>query len=156
MHSAHSFAVTWTGARVFDGRRPRPFLLIAGAALWLVGSRVAFVSESMDLRALLSAGIIAGYTWAAAAEFWRGRAEPLVSRLPAIFMLFAHGALFLLRTPLSALLPWSPTSQVFGSVWLTVLSSEALLFTISIAFILLAMARSAPSIGTRPPPWSTS
>jgi diguanylate cyclase (GGDEF)-like protein len=136
-----SFAVTWTGARVFDGRRPRPFLLIAGAALWLVGSRVAFVSESMDLRALLSAGIIAGYTWAAAAEFWRGRAEPLVSRLPAIFMLFAHGALFLLRTPLSALLPWSPTSQVFGSVWLTVLSSEALLFTISIAFILLAMAK---------------
>jgi diguanylate cyclase (GGDEF)-like protein len=136
-----SFAVTWTGARVFDGRRPRPILLFAGAALWLVGSRVAFVSESMDLRALLSAGIIAGYTWAAAAEFWRGRAEPLVSRLPAIFMLFAHGALFLLRTPLSALLPWSPTSQVFGSVWLTVLSSEALLFTISIAFILLAMAK---------------
>lgn len=136
-----SFAVTWTGARVFDGRRPRPLLLVAGAALWLVGSRVAFVSESMDLRALLSAGIIAAYTWATAAEFWRGRAEPLVSRLPAIFMLFAHGALFLLRTPLSALLPWSPTSQVFGSVWLTVLSSEALLFTISIAFILLAMAK---------------
>jgi diguanylate cyclase (GGDEF)-like protein len=30
---------------------------------------------------------------------------------------------------------------VFGSVWLTVLSFEALLFTISIAFILLAMAK---------------
>jgi diguanylate cyclase (GGDEF)-like protein len=30
---------------------------------------------------------------------------------------------------------------VFGSVWLTVLSSEALLFTISIAFIMLAMAK---------------
>jgi len=56
-------------------------------------------------------------------------------------MLFAHGSLFLLRTPLSQLLPWSPTSQVLGSVWLTVLSSEALLFTISIAFILLAMAK---------------
>jgi diguanylate cyclase (GGDEF)-like protein len=56
-------------------------------------------------------------------------------------MLFAHGALFLLRTPLAQVLPWSPTNQVFDSVWLTVLSFEALLFTIAIAFILLAMAK---------------
>jgi diguanylate cyclase (GGDEF)-like protein len=56
-------------------------------------------------------------------------------------MLFAHGALFLLRTPLVAILPWSPNNQVFESVWLTVLSFEALLFTIAIAFILLAMAK---------------
>ena len=41
----------------------------------------------------------------------------------------------------SPVLPWSPTSQVFDSVWLTVLSFEALLFTIAIAFILLAMAK---------------
>lgn len=136
-----SFAVTWTGARVFDGRRPMPIAMIAGAVLWLIGTHFAFTSTKMELRALVSAGIIAGYTWATAAEFWRGRAEPLVSRLPATFLLFAHGALFLLRTPLSVLLPWSPTNQVFGSVWLTVLSSEALLFSISIAFILLAMAK---------------
>jgi len=95
----------------------------------------------MAFRSLLSAGIIAAYTWLSVAEFWKGRAEQLVSRLPAIFMMFAHGSLFLLRTPLSALLPWSPDNQVFGSVWLTVLSSEALLFTISIAFIMLAMAK---------------
>lgn len=57
-------------------------------------------------------------------------------------MLFAHGALYLLRTPFGAMLPRSPTgNQVFESVWLTVLSFEALLFTISIAFILLAMAK---------------
>jgi diguanylate cyclase (GGDEF)-like protein len=37
--------------------------------------------------------------------------------------------------------PWSPANHVLGSVWLTVLSFEALLFTISIAFILLAMAK---------------
>jgi diguanylate cyclase (GGDEF)-like protein len=42
---------------------------------------------------------------------------------------------------LSQVLPWSPSSQVFDSVWLTVLSFEALLFTIAIAFILLAMAK---------------
>jgi diguanylate cyclase (GGDEF)-like protein len=46
-----------------------------------------------------------------------------------------------LRTPLSQVLPWSPTSDVFNSVWLSVLSFEALLFTIAISFILLAMAK---------------
>ena len=137
-----AFAFTWTGARVFDHRRPQPILLFGGAVLWLIASRIPAVADSFNLRVLLSSGIITAYTWATAYEFWRGRSEPLVSRWPAIFMLFAHGALYLLRTPLGAMLPWVPTdNEVFESVWLTVLSFEALLFTISIAFILLAMAK---------------
>jgi diguanylate cyclase (GGDEF)-like protein len=137
-----AFALTWTGARVFDHRKPQPILMFGGAALWLVLCRVPGIEESWSIRVLLSSGIITAYTWATAYEFWRGRSEPLVSRWPAIFMLFAHGALYLLRTPFGAMLPWSPTgNQVFESVWLTVLSFEALLFTIAIAFILLAMAK---------------
>jgi diguanylate cyclase (GGDEF)-like protein len=136
-----SFAVTWSGARVFDGRPVEPLCLVGGAVLWLLLSRVPWFAGSLDAKVLLSSGIITAYTWATAYEFWRGRSEPLVSRWPAIFMLFAHGALFLMRTPLSQVLPWSPDSRVFDSVWLTVLSFEALLFTIAIAFILLAMAK---------------
>jgi diguanylate cyclase (GGDEF)-like protein len=137
-----AFAVTWTGARVFDHRKVKPFLLFGGALLWLVASRVPGIADSWDVRVLLSSGIITSYTWATAYEFWRGRSEPLVSRWPAIFMLFAHGSLYLLRTPLGAMLPWSPSpGDMFESVWLTVLSFEALLFTIAIAFILLAMAK---------------
>jgi len=137
-----AFALTWTGARVFDDRRPLPILLFGGAALWLVLCRMPAVADAWDVRVLLSCGIIAAYIWATAYEFWRGRGEALVSRWPAIFMLFAHGALYLLRTPSGAMLPWSPTGNVvFQSVWMTVLSFQALLFTISIAFILLAMAK---------------
>ncbi|MBI4365922.1 MAG: GGDEF domain-containing protein, partial [Deltaproteobacteria bacterium] len=137
-----AFAVTWTGARVFDGRPIEPVYLVTGAVLWLLVCRLPVLSDSIDMRSLLASSIIAAYTWLTAYEFWRGRSEQLVSRWPAIFMLFAHGALFLLRTPLVSLLPWSSTSnKIFGSVWLTVLSFEALLFTISIAFILLAMAK---------------
>jgi diguanylate cyclase (GGDEF)-like protein len=137
-----AFALTWTGARVFDHLRPQPILLFAGAALWLIVCRIPAVEASFGMRVLISSGIITAYTWATAYEFWRGRSEPLVSRWPAIFMLFAHGSLYLLRTPFGAMLPFSPTSnEVFESVWLTVLSFEALLFTIAIAFILLAMAK---------------
>jgi diguanylate cyclase (GGDEF)-like protein len=137
-----AFALTWSGARVFDHKRAQPLVLLAGAALWLAVCRLPMVENSYNVRVLISSGIITAYTWATAYEFWRGRGEPLVSRWPAIFMLFAHGALYLLRTPFGAMLPFSPTSnQVFESVWMTVLSFEALLFTISIAFILLAMAK---------------
>jgi diguanylate cyclase (GGDEF)-like protein len=136
-----SFAVTWTGARVFDGRPVEPVYLVTGAVLWLLICRLPVLAEAIQTRALIASGIVTAYTWLTAYEFWRGRGEQLVSRWPAIFLLFAHGALFLLRTPLALLLPWAPDNHVFGSVWLTVLSFEALLFTISIAFILLAMAK---------------
>src|SRR5215207_8227984 len=136
-----AYAVTWSGARVFDGRKPLPISILAGPILWVLISHLPTFTEQIDLRFLLASGLITTYTWLTAYEFWRGRSEPLVSRWPAILMLFAHGSLFLLRTPLSLVLPWSSANQVFDSVWLTVLSFEALLFTIAIAFILLAMAK---------------
>jgi diguanylate cyclase (GGDEF)-like protein len=136
-----SFAVTWVGVRVFDGRSPHLVGLFAGAAVWFVASRVPAVADSVEWRCLISSGIITAYTWLAGWEFWRGRADPLVSRLPAAFMLLAHGALFLLRTPLATVLPWTSADTAFASVWLTVLSFEALLFTIAVAFIMLAVAK---------------
>jgi hypothetical protein len=137
-----AFAMTYTGARIFDGRRVQPIALVAGAVIWLLASRTPFIVDSIDARVLLSSGIITGYTWLTALEFWRGRDEPLVSRFPAVFMLFAHGALYLLRTPILAFLPWNSQSEILSSVWLTVLSFEALLF----------WPRSGPSCATRQQP----
>jgi hypothetical protein len=136
-----AFAMIWMGARVYDGRSVRPFALVAGAVAWLLISRTPFIVDSMNARSLISSGIITTSTWLAAYEFWRGRSESFVSRWPAIFMLFAYGALYLLHTPFTVILPWTPSNEIFASVWLTVVSFETLLFTISIAFILLAMAK---------------
>jgi diguanylate cyclase (GGDEF)-like protein len=137
-----SFAVTWTGTRLFRGQDVNYIFVFEGAFIWLVACRMPEIAGSVALRAVLSAAIIATYTWLAAAEIWRNSEGHLVSRIPASFMLFAHGALFLLRTPLAVLMPHPPgTEPIFGSVWLTVLSSEALLFTIAIAFVVMAMAK---------------
>src|SRR6476661_11161524 len=97
-----AFAVTWTGARVFDGKAVEPVYIVTGAVLWLLICRLPVVADSIEARVLITSGIITTYTWLTAYEFWRGRNEALVSRWPAIFMLFAHGALFLLRTPLGS------------------------------------------------------
>jgi diguanylate cyclase (GGDEF)-like protein len=136
-----SFALTWSGARVFDRRSPEPAMALVGVAVWILICRLPPFSTMFELHSLVGAGIVAAYTWLAAYEFWRGRDEALVSRWPAIFLLFAHGALFLLRTPLGAG-PHTPADAALAqSGWLQLLSLEALLFTISIAFILLAMAK---------------
>jgi diguanylate cyclase (GGDEF)-like protein len=136
-----SFGVTWVGARVFNGREALPGSLLAGAVLWMLACQLPAFATAWDLRALLSAAIVAGYAWLAAFEFWRGRDVPLISRWPAILLFFLHGALFLLRSPLGEAWSDTPAEAVLSSAWITVLSLEALLMTIATAFILLAMAK---------------
>jgi hypothetical protein len=149
-----SYAVTWNGARVFDGRPTRLGSLIAGAVIWVGICLWPGFNADAHLRAFVSALIVGTYAWLTAYEFWRGRAERLISRWPAIVILFAHGALFMLRSPIESLINLPADNRLFSSAWLSVLSAESLLFLISIAFILLAMAKSAPSSPTRSPPSS--
>jgi hypothetical protein len=101
----------------------------------------ALLVDSQNVRVLFGSGIITAYTWLTAYEFWRGRNDPLISRWPAIFVLVAYGAQVLLHTPLSAVLPWTAENQIFASAWLTTISVGALLFTIAVAFLLLAIAK---------------
>ena len=136
-----SFALLWCGARVFGGRSPEPVWALVGVTIWLLACRLPQFSTTLELRSMVGSGIVTAYVWLTAFEFWRNREEPLISRWPSIFLLFAHGSLFLLRTPLGVMLHMSPASQYSKSGWLGLLSVEALLFTISISFILVAMAK---------------
>ncbi len=68
-----SFAVTWTGARVFDGRRPLLLAIMAGPLVWLAVCQLPGIGAQQELRFLFASGIIATYTWLTAYEFWRGR-----------------------------------------------------------------------------------
>jgi diguanylate cyclase (GGDEF)-like protein len=136
-----SYAVTWTGARIFDGRKPLPGSLLAGATVWLFACQFPTFAEASYLRALLSSCIVATFMWLTAYELWRGRADGLLSRWPAVFIFFAMGAIFLLRTPMSSALLGYASDGAVLSAWMTVISTESVLATISTAFILLAMAK---------------
>jgi diguanylate cyclase (GGDEF)-like protein len=114
---------------------------LAGPILWFVVAHLLADKTSLDIVFLTSCLIIAGYNWLTGYELWRGRSEALVSRWPAIFMSWAYGSLFLMCAPLVNLLPWEVGNVAFESVWLVVLSFQALLFSIATAFILLAMAK---------------
>src|SRR5258708_4003404 len=82
-----SFALTWSGARVFELRTPEAALSLVGVAVWLVACRLPVFAEAPELRMLLGAAIATTYIWLTAYEFWRNRDEALVSRWPAILML---------------------------------------------------------------------
>jgi hypothetical protein len=136
-----SFALTWSGARVFGRRSAQPLAAVAGAAIWLFASRMPFLFDSQNFRILLGSGIVTGYTWLAAYEFWRDHDDALISRWPTILVLAAYGAQVLLHTPLGALLPWTTDNHLYSSAWLTTISFGTLLFTIAVAFLLLAIAK---------------
>lgn len=142
-----SYALTWNGARVFDRRPPLIGSLFAGATLWALATLMPGFSQAVDLQALLIALIIAAFLWLTAYEFWKGREERLVSRWPAIAILFLYGNVFLIRTPLTALLPSVAKQNLVSSAWVTVLSTEALLAAISMAFVFVAMAKERMELG---------
>jgi hypothetical protein len=80
-----SFATTWIGTRLYAGRKMSVPMLFAGGAIWLVAVQFPAFQQSIELRSLLSAFIIAGYTWGAATELWYCPNCPSVSRLPRAF-----------------------------------------------------------------------
>ncbi len=131
----------WTGARLFDGNRISLVGIFGGAIAWLLAGQIAGFMATPDGPVIFSAMIIATYTFGAAIEFWRGRQENLLSRLPLIVMLSMHGILYLVKIPLTIVLPASANGPVFSAAWFGVIGLESLLYMIATAFILLAMTK---------------
>src|ERR1700758_1159199 len=53
-----SYAVAWSGARVFDGREARPGWVITGATVWVLACQLPQFSHAVELRSLLSNTIV--------------------------------------------------------------------------------------------------
>lgn len=136
-----SAGMIWTGARLFDGNRVAFVGIFGGAGAWLLAVHVAGLMSAPHGPVIFSSMIIAAYTFGTAAEFWRGRRENLLSRLPLVVMLSMHGALYLLRVPLALLLPGAKSDAFFSTAWFSVIGLESLLYMIATAFIFLAMAK---------------
>jgi diguanylate cyclase (GGDEF)-like protein len=132
--------IIWTGARLFHQREVRPFGMFGGAILWLVICQSPMVHETDSYRVMIGSLLIALYTLGTAYELWRERGEHLFSRWPAIFVLGAHGVVFLMPIPITLWLPPGRGLALAGG-WLPILALETLLFAIGTAFIILVMAK---------------
>ena len=128
-------AVSWTAARVFTGRPPRPLWAASGVALWLL--TWPFQSAS-SLSFALACAIGAGYTLAAAAELRPSREDRLPSQGAAVLLLVIHASFYAAR---GAYALFSNKPGNWDSTIMVALPLESLLHSIGMAFVLLIMVR---------------
>lgn len=131
----------WAGSRMFDGRPVRPIPVLAAPGLWLAACSVPAFAADINFRVLLVSTLMAMLTAATAEEFWRGRAEPLMSRWPTVCVLLAYAAALLARIPATLLSPILQGQSIMSGVSFALLAFGTLLFTVVMAFLLLNMTK---------------
>src|SRR6185312_3276552 len=125
----------WSAARLFHGRPISWGGMFVGAGLWMASYSVPLFANSSTLRVLVSALIVAVYTFLIAAELWRERRKPLIRRWPAIFVPMLHGAIFLFPMAMASF------DGEVGSGWVGMFAIEVVLYVVGAAFIVLVLAK---------------
>ena len=112
-------AMSWAGARAFNGRRTPGGALLLGAAIWLIILQVSAVSENLSNRIAIFALLYAVYTLLSAVEYWRGRADGLTSRyMLAVSFLFLS-VLYAGRLIISISVPiQGPIETAHPNIWM--------------------------------------
>ena len=136
-----AYGLIWTGARSFAGLRANLPPLLVAPAVWLAAMRLPLFAENVNARIVLFAVLTAPLVLLVAFEFWRSRREPLMSRWPAIIVLTSHAVGIMLRIPTAIASPLPPNANIFRTAPFTVIALWTLLYTITLAFILLAMTK---------------
>ncbi|MGX7703483.1 GGDEF domain-containing protein [Methylobacterium sp. Gmos1] len=136
-----AYGLIWGGARSFEGRPvPLPWLA-AGPLVWLAACLVPPFYASLGARVILSS-TVAGLACALAARtLWRHRGERLPSRIPAAILLASEAMLLWVRIPATLVLPVPPTGTPEQTFWVAVLSFVALLYTVAVSVLFMAMAK---------------
>ena len=135
------YGLTWTGARVFDGRSIRPWVVLLAPAVWMLLCAIPGFNAALNLRVIVVSTTLAVFALMTADEFWRGRDEPLMSRWPSIFVLLAYAAVLLARVPATLLSPLFAEDALMSSVSFALLAFGTLLFTVVMAFLQLNMTK---------------
>lgn len=136
---AYMFLVS--GTRAFNGRETPPTAFLVAPLLWLTAMRIPAVQTDVALRIVIITLCQCVMTGFIVYEFWRERAEPLLSRWPTIIVLLTHGVVLGLRLPAALLTPMTTTADFFQSSTFGVMVFVTVLYTISFAFLLLSMVK---------------
>ncbi len=136
-----AFGLIWGGARSFEGRRVPFAWLAAGPLLWLAACLVPPFYASLGARVILSS-VIAGLCCTLAARtLWHHRGDRLPSRAPAAILLASEGLLIWARIPATLVLPVPPTGTPTQTVWVAILCFVALLYTVAVSVLFMALAK---------------
>jgi diguanylate cyclase (GGDEF)-like protein len=135
------YGLTWTGARVFDGRKVSLYLVLLAPAMWTLLCLVPGFAHDDNLGVVIVSTALALFALLTAHEFWSGRDEQLMSRWPSIFVLLAYAAVLLARVPATLLSPTFADDSLLRGLSFALLSFGTLLFTVVMAFLQLNMTK---------------
>jgi diguanylate cyclase (GGDEF)-like protein len=136
-----TYGMMWAGARNFNGRPTSVAFMLAGAVIWLLACQIGAFLNSPQARATLMSAIVVAYSVLCAWEFWQGRDEGLMSRLPIVVFLLAHAAIVIIRIPLAGSLSLPIVFEHVHIGWWTFIIFEAIFFSFCAAYLLGGMAR---------------
>ncbi len=135
------YGLTWSGARLFDGRGIRPHLVLLAPVAWLLLCRIPGFAAGGDFGTAIVSTVLAVLALLTAEEFWRGRDEPLMSRWPSVIVLLAYAAVLLARVPATLLSPAFAGDSLLSGLSFALLAFGTLLFTVVMAFLQLNMTK---------------
>ena len=136
-----SYAVLLAGARAFNGRETPPTAFLVAPLLWLIAMRVPAIAADINLRIVIVTLCQWGFIGLIVYEFWRERAEPLMSRWPAVIVLLVHMFALSLRLPVVLVMPLTADADFFRSPSFAVMAFGTVLYTITFAFLLLSLTK---------------
>jgi diguanylate cyclase (GGDEF)-like protein len=136
-----SYACLLAGARAFNGRETPPTVFLVAPLIWLIAMQVPAVIADINLRIVVVTSCQCIFLALTVYEFWRERAEPLLSRWPAIIVLVSQMVALSVRVALVILTPLTATHDFFRSPTFAIMAFTTVLYTITVAFLLLSMTK---------------
>ena len=135
------YAFLIAGTRAFNGRETPPTVFLVAPLIWLTAMGIPAVRADITLRIIIITLCQCALMGCVVYEFWRERAEPLLSRSPTIVVLVTHLVVLSLRLPAALLTPMTTTADFFQSPTFAVMVFVTVLYTITFAFLLLSMVK---------------
>jgi diguanylate cyclase (GGDEF)-like protein len=136
-----ALGLLWEGARVFSGRKPMLWPLAALIGVWVGLCLYPPFLASMHVRiigvSLINSAVVLGAAW----ELWRGRAEHLPSRFPAIVVFCSFAVFMLLRIPFVAVAPFPYGAAKMDSMWLGGFNLMVFVHAFFLGLLLIALTK---------------
>jgi diguanylate cyclase (GGDEF)-like protein len=135
------YGFLYAGTRAFGGRETPVTLFLIAPLVWLTAMQLPVIAADINLRVVVVSSLQCAFVALMAYELWRERAEPLLSRWPAILLLLTHVLVLNARVVTVMLTPIVSQDDFFRSPAFAVMAFGTVLYTIAFAFLLLSMTK---------------
>lgn len=134
-------ALSWAGARSFDGHPIKAFVLVLGTAVWVAAQALPVWLLTPVAHSVLNVLVTLAYYGATALTISRGKGEALRARLPLVVLLSVHALTLSIAVPASLTMELLPNEPPPVLSWFGIIHFETIVFAIGTAIFLIVMMK---------------